>query len=314
MGKIGKGREMGSDSESLIDFMVDQTRCLNDVEDFDDMGIENIETEEIQDPIPDDMIFTEKELDSPKQEGIRRVSRRGTTYKQRIIQCIKSSETGSRSLHSIYKFMKDEWPEDFSGDKEHQWKNSIRHNLSLHKKTFKRIMKNGSNEWSIFENGKVIAASDQSCILDFESQTKPKVKTQKRPKEKSKAIEKTKKRLCLIKHPLTESQFQDIQSNRLSLILCSKSAANRVRRLYKKKEVYALPKAGKFTPVIYQGQYTTYKSRENLLDTSKRRQMEMLNETGPRIFEDEAMTKNYRFDFTTQNDIMNVEQIPPKML
>ena len=35
--------------------------------------------------------------------------------------------------------MQDKYPDECTRDKENQWKNSIRHNLSLHKKVFKRF-------------------------------------------------------------------------------------------------------------------------------------------------------------------------------
>jgi len=74
------------------------------------------------------------------------------TYKQRIMTAIKSSPTGSCCLVTIYKFLKNTWPEDFPKDREFQWKNSVRHNLSLHKSTFYRVKNDNMkpNEWACF--------------------------------------------------------------------------------------------------------------------------------------------------------------------
>lgn len=106
MGKKSRALDQNSDSsfESLTNFMNEQTEYLKD---GDGMEIENIETEEIQDAIPDELVnftnyfltfyqtlqFQVDELDhqvesSNRPKSRRHGSRRQNTYKERIIQCI----------------------------------------------------------------------------------------------------------------------------------------------------------------------------------------------------------------------------------
>ena len=56
------------------------------------------------------------------------------------------SDNGCLNLQDLYEQMERDYPDICNKENEGKWKNSIRHNLSLHKSQFRRLM------FMIYEN------------------------------------------------------------------------------------------------------------------------------------------------------------------
>jgi len=121
----------------------------------------DIEIEEIQDILDPNFGSDEEEEDDEtettvatnvKQQTVtenRHTTGKEATYKERIRKIIVSSKTGSMTLQEIYEKMEEDYPTICRKESREKWKNSVRHNLSLHKKTFFRTMLGQRSEWCV---------------------------------------------------------------------------------------------------------------------------------------------------------------------
>jgi len=151
-------------------------------------------------------------------------TKRPDTYKERIKMAIRNCG-GSSAVHMIYKFMEERWPEDYVADKKQQWQNSIRHNLSLHKKDFRRIHKNGRQEWAVVEEeGRL------SAIPTEEDETNAR-RSRKRKHHHKQIVEKPRK--VDLRIPLNKQLFEAHTKGTREVILVSQRDAIVLCNYYK---------------------------------------------------------------------------------
>merc|ERR1711892_1613296 len=105
------------------------------------------------------------------------------TYKDRIRSIILASEMKSLPLQDIYDQMAAAYPGQCSAENHLKWKNSIRHNLSLHKTLFMRTITGDRSEWCvILDYDKKNPTNKQSMILSRKDATFDRRQEEARPK------------------------------------------------------------------------------------------------------------------------------------